>query len=185
MGDLVIITLEGENPLRMLDWFRSDDPFARWMGQRLTSVHGMDASQPLPESYLPQQVLDTGNEVSGSELMAMVLPILPGKTEEWHRFVAEMNGPRFNDLVASRRQLGLRQRVFYQSTPMGDLSVITVVGAEPQKFFQWFGSSDPLAGWVVQQLGDLTGRDLSQPPSQASRPRLVADSEKESLGRAA
>jgi hypothetical protein len=145
----------------------------------------VDLSQPLPESFLPKQVVDSGNEVSGTEFIAMVLPILPGKMEQWRSFVAEMNGPRRDAFVASRQKMGLRQRVFHQSTPMGDLSVVTVAGAEPQNFAKWMASSEPLAIWAVQQLKELTGVDLSQPPSQGGRSRLVADTEKAVLSRAA
>lgn len=185
MGDLVILTLEGENPLRMLDWFRSDDPFARWMGQEVAPIHGADLSQPLPESFLPQQVMDTGNDVSGDNYVATVLPILPGKTQEWRDFVAEITGPRWQEFVASRQRMGLRQRVFYQSTPNGDLSVVVIDGAEPRRFAQWFASSEPLARWVSRRLQELTGVNVGQAWSRGGASRLVADTEKESLSRAA
>jgi hypothetical protein len=185
MGDFVIITLEGDNPQRMLEWFGSDDPFARWMGQELMSVHGMDATRPLPESFLPQQVMDTGNEVSGDNLMANILPILPGKLQQWRGFTAEMTGPRWQEFVASRQKMGLRQCVFYQATPMGDLSIVVVKGKEPRNLGQWFASNDPLAEWAAQQLKDLTGVDLRQVWTQSGGSRLVADTERQVTTRAA
>jgi hypothetical protein len=52
-------------------------------------------------------------------MLAMAIPILPGKTDAWHAFIEELNGPRKADFDASRRRLGVRERTFFQETPMG------------------------------------------------------------------
>ena len=61
-------------------------------------------------------------------MLAIAIPILPGKTEAWRSFIDELAGSRKSDFDASRRRLGVRERTFFQSTPMGDL----VLGAVTQ-----------------------------------------------------
>ena len=41
-------------------------------------------------------------------LMAVVFPILPGKTPEWRTWMDELNGPRRAEFEASRRDAGVR-----------------------------------------------------------------------------
>lgn len=185
MGDLVIITQEGENPERILAWLGSDDPFARWMAQHASPLHGVDLGKPFPEDALPKLVLDTGTTARGSEMMAFVLPIQPGKTDHWQKFVAEMNGPRMADLKASREQMGLHQRVFYQRTPMGEIQIVTLVGADPSAIRHWFQSGDPLSRFVAGQLLEITGVDMTKPLPEGFQARLVIDSEREVVKRAA
>ena len=43
-------------------------------------------------------------------LMAVAFPIAPGKTDDWRRFIGELNGPRHADYEASRRRLGVHER---------------------------------------------------------------------------
>ena len=185
MGDLALVTEEGDNPQRIFESFTNDDPFARWMNQELAPLHGVDLSQPMPANILPEVVLDSGNEPNGSELLAFVLPVLPGKLEQWRRFTAELNGPRRAEFVASRERLGLRQRVFHQSTPMGDLSIVTLLGAEPRAIRQWFTSGDPLAAWVAEQIKATQGVDMTQPLPESATARLMLDTERPAISRAA
>jgi len=39
--------------------------------------------------------------------LAMTLPLLPGKTEDWKRWVQEMAGARLSEFQASRKRLGI------------------------------------------------------------------------------
>lgn len=107
-------------------------------------------------------------------LLAMAFPISPGKTEQWKKFVAELNGPRKAEFVASRKRLGVHERTFLQHTPHGDLVVVTLEGDNPAKAFIDFGqSTDPFAKWFLQQVQDLHGMDLRTPPGPA--PEQVID----------
>ncbi|MHB1417044.1 MAG: hypothetical protein ACYC1C_17490 [Chloroflexota bacterium] len=184
-GDLVIVTVEGENPTRLLEWFGSGDPFARWMSEAAANVHGADLSQPLPADLLPEESLDTGNEPDGDDLLVVVLPILPGKMEQWRRFQAQLSGPRRAEFVASRERMGLRQRVYRQSTPIGDTSIVTLLGAKPGAINQWFASGDPLSRYVAEQVRETSGVDMLQPLPASGTARLVADSERPAVSRAA
>jgi hypothetical protein len=52
--------------------------------------------------------------------VAMTLPLLPGKTEEWKLWVQEMAGARLIVFQASRKSLGITREVsFLQETPRG------------------------------------------------------------------
>jgi hypothetical protein len=108
-------------------------------------------------------------------MLAMAIPILPGKTDAWHAFIEELNGPRKADFAASRRRLGVRERTFFQETPMGDLVVVTLEGDDPAAAFAAFGEgSDDFTIWFRQAAEDVHGMDLAAPPP-GPLPELVAD----------
>jgi len=110
-------------------------------------------------------------------LMAIALPILPGKTQEWRDFIAEVNGSRYDEFADSRRRAGVHERTFLQQTPMGDLVIVTLEGDDPARSFgqllsdtsefsQWFGAH------AMAVHGDFTAPGAPPPPG------LVADSER-------
>ena len=60
MGDLVIVTLEGDDPGHSFGQMMSaGDAFTTWFIERATAVHGIDVSAPMPGPP-PEQVIDTG-----------------------------------------------------------------------------------------------------------------------------
>jgi hypothetical protein len=110
--------------------------------------------------------------------LAMAIPISPGKTEKWKAFIGELKGPRFEAFKASRRKLGAQERTFLQHTPMGDLVIVTLEGADPAGAFARFGQgTDEFTKWFVQQVQELHGIDLSAPPP-GPLPELLLDSGK-------
>ena len=110
-------------------------------------------------------------------LMAVAFPIAPGKTEDWKRFIAELNGARRADFVASRKGIGARERTFLQPTPMGDLVVVTLEGDDPaQAFGKFVSSKDPFTLWFLEQVKSIHGVDLSVPMPPPST--QVVDSSK-------
>lgn len=59
MGDMVIVTLEGDNPQEAMKKFgQGDDEFTKWFVEKVKEVHGMDLTQPLP-GELPVMVADS------------------------------------------------------------------------------------------------------------------------------
>jgi len=51
MGELVIVTLEGDDPMASFGKMMSrDDEFTRWFIENASAAHGMDLSQPMPEA---------------------------------------------------------------------------------------------------------------------------------------
>lgn len=110
-------------------------------------------------------------------MMAVVFPIVPGKTEQWRGFIEELNGPRRDQFVASRAAVGVHERTFFQSSPMGDLVIVTLEGDDPlASFAQMQAVDDEFSRWFTAQATEAHGFDPSQlpagPPSE-----LVVDSE--------
>mgnify|MGYP001795219874 CR=1 FL=1 len=109
-------------------------------------------------------------------LMAIVLPILPGKTPEWRDFIAEVNGARYEEFAASRRGAGVHERTFLQQTPMGDLVIVTLEGDDPGRSFgQLMTGTDEFSKWFGEHAMAVHG-DFSAPTGSPSE--LVADSER-------
>jgi hypothetical protein len=118
-------------------------------------------------------------------LTAMAVPIMPGKTDQWRRFVGELNGPRHNEYEASRRRLGVHERAFFQSTPQGDVVIVTLEGTDPADAFRRLGSgTDDFTRWFVAQVKEIHGIDLSQ-PMPGPMPELAVDSERRAQTKAA
>jgi hypothetical protein len=60
MGDLVIQTLEGDDPAAAFAAIaREDSAFARWFNEQVHRVHGVDVSSP-PPGPLPELIADSG-----------------------------------------------------------------------------------------------------------------------------
>ena len=60
-------------------------------------------------------------------MIAMALPILPGKKEEWQKFLdAGFNGPGRAETVRVRDELGVQESSFLEETPGGDFVIITL-----------------------------------------------------------
>jgi len=60
MGDLVIVTLEGDDPAGAFARFaEGSDPFTTWFKQKVMEVHGVDLAAP-PPGPPPKQMVDTG-----------------------------------------------------------------------------------------------------------------------------
>jgi len=107
-------------------------------------------------------------------LVAFAAPILPGKREQWDAFIAEITGPRRNDFDESRRRLGVRERTFLQETPGGDVVIVTLEAENPLEAFGAIANADDdFTRWFVQQVLEIHGFDLRQPPEHP--PHLIVD----------
>jgi hypothetical protein len=111
-----------------------------------------------------------------TKLIAMAVPILPGQTEHWHRFLNTLKGEKLNEYKSNREKLGVRERVFFQQTPMGDIALVTLEGNDPEAAFKRFGEgSDAFARWFIDEVKAIHGLDLASPP-QGALPDLLVDS---------
>ena len=109
-------------------------------------------------------------------LQALAYPIPPGRTDDWRRFMAELNGPRRGEYDASQQRVGLHSWVFLQQTPQGDLVLVISEGAEPARaLHQMWTGDDAFTNWFVEQVKDIHGIDLREPPP-GPLPELVLDS---------
>ena len=109
--------------------------------------------------------------------LAFVLPLTPGKTEEWRSWVEVILSSRRSEFEAFSRRLGLRtQRWYLQPRPQGDIAIMYLEGEDLQRTFQHLRTSqDPFAVWVRQRAKDLfDGFDLTQ-TDPGSLSKLVFD----------
>ena len=112
-------------------------------------------------------------------LMAVVFPILPGKTGEWREFIADLNGPRSSEFKRSREEAGVHERTFLQSTPMGDLVIVTLEGDDPAGAYGLMSSDkSPFGTWFRERAEALHGVDLTATPMVGSPSELVADTDR-------
>ena len=111
-----------------------------------------------------------------AKLLAMAIPILPGKEQEWTKFIHEVKTTHYREFVASRKKLGVRERTFLQHTPMGDLVIVTLKGDDPAgAFAQFAAGDDDFTRWFVDAVKSIHGFDLKQPPA-GPLPELMIDS---------
>ena len=109
-------------------------------------------------------------------LFAIAFRILPGKTDDWRAFMAELTGARKADFVASRARLGVHERTFLQHTPAGDFVLVTLEGDDPAGAFAKFGQgTDEFTDWFKAKVAVVHGVDLAAPPP-GPLPELVVDS---------
>ena len=110
-------------------------------------------------------------------MLALAIPILPGQTERWRRFAGDLQGGRREAYRASRQQLGIRERAFFQATPQGDLVTIVLEGDNPAAAFAGFGAGDDeFTQWFAREVQAVHGVDLRQPPP-GPLPQHVVDSQ--------
>ncbi len=109
-------------------------------------------------------------------VMAIAIPIKPGKTGAWRKWTDELNGPRQDEYASSRKRVGLRERTFLQQSPQGDLVIVTLEGDDPERAFaKMMQASDPFTSWFLDQVKEIHGIDLAN--GEMTVPTLVVDSE--------
>lgn len=60
-GDLVIVTLEGDEPEKFMQSFaQRNDEFSKWFLQNVKEVHGFDLTQP-SQGPMPELIADTNS----------------------------------------------------------------------------------------------------------------------------
>ena len=100
------------------------------------------------------------------------------RTWPW-RFPDGHDGNRAPDPAGkdSRKRAGVHERTFLQSTPMGDLVIVTLEGDDPGRSFgQLMTGTDEFSKWFTEQAMAAHG-DFS-PPASGSPSELVVDSER-------
>ena len=93
-------------------------------------------------------------------------PVVRGKEETDRETRAEMAGARREEYEAALRDAGIeRQAVWHQQMPDGGTLAIVYVQATDRDAHQRFATSDAeISRWFVQQMQEVHGRDVSQPP---------------------
>jgi hypothetical protein len=109
-------------------------------------------------------------------LIAMAMPILPGKKAKWQEMADSFDKePMKSKLKRSRDAAGVRERSFLQETPHGDFVIVTLEGEDlPAAFAKMM--SDPEMADFAAWAADVHGMDPNTPPPPM--PKLVYDSAK-------
>lgn len=100
------------------------------------------------------------------QYLGMVMPVLPGKTEELKKVAQEMKGPRYKEHVETHRGSTIsRDTIWLQHTPTGDILVDVVAAEDMMKAFgQFVAAKDPYSTWAKQKFQETTGIDFNNPP---------------------
>lgn len=99
--------------------------------------------------------------------LVCVLPILPGKQEEWRRFCQVLQGSRRCQYEESRQRLGIIKELAWLHSPLqapqGEVVVICLQVEHPEQVLPQLAASDlPFDRWFRQQLLELHGLDVTQ-----------------------
>ena len=103
------------------------------------------------------------------ESITWCTPILPGKMDEWKAMVAEVNGPRREELERSYKRAGVAREVAsLMQTPQGDFVCLFHEAEDLAKAFRTLATSeDPFDVWFREHLASvhgLTAEMLQGPP---------------------
>jgi hypothetical protein len=98
--------------------------------------------------------------------IVFAIPIVHGKEDLDRQTRDEMAGARRDEYEAALKDAGItRQAVWHQQTPDGGTLAIVYIEATDPDAHQRFVSSDAdISRWFVQQMQEVHGRDVSQPP---------------------
>ncbi len=99
--------------------------------------------------------------------ICLVVPIMPGKTDDARDFMRELEEKRKPDYDRSERRIGISKEVWYLAgTPGGDQFVAYMESSDFGRALSLFsGSHDEFDLWFKRRLADSTGLDLNTPPS--------------------
>ena len=113
----------------------------------------------------------------------LVLPILPGREEEWRRFAQDLLGDRLCEYEGLERHLGIRGvRVYLARTSRREVILAYVEAEDPEEAFRRLvASEEPFAEWFKEKLMELHGYDLRRPRMRVS-PELIFEHQGDSGG---
>jgi hypothetical protein len=105
----------------------------------------------------------------------IVVPVKPGKEEALRDFYRELEGSRHDDYDHSEQRLAISKEVaFGAKTDAGMFAVIYIESEDFETAFgQFVQSQDEFDLWFKQQLLDVSGVDLNNPP-EMELPELLS-----------
>jgi len=97
-------------------------------------------------------------------VVAAAIPLLPGKGEEWRRWVQELQGSRHAEYAASRKRLGIHFERSWIGMVQGVELVFVYLEVEDsaQLRMQLINSSHPFDCWYRNKLQELHGLEINQ-----------------------
>ena len=178
-GHVCILTWEGADPLTF--WLDLMNVALPEFTEHLADLHGRGIfNEENPEKMLAKLVYDSGNGKGDTEgtdqkqsLIAIALPILPGKIDIWKTKVLErMLGDNKKDADAIRNAAGVRERLYLQKVPEGHIVILTFEGINPEAgYSQMIRNSPPE---FAEAVLEIHGLDVNA--TQLPSPKLVYNS---------
>ena len=116
--------------------------------------------------------------------VCLVLPILPGKTDEGRAFMRELDTTRMAEYDRSERAIGITKELwFLASLPGGDALVAYMEAADfGSAVGQFSASREPFDVWFKERMQAVTGVDLNNLPPDFRPPELLSRYEARSGG---
>lgn len=182
-GDLAIIYWEVEDPelhsLQFKEIMSSNDEYYTWVRDNLTDIFGFDPNQdrpPLPELVADYR-LPAGAEGLNGAVLAVAVPVNPGKADDWKQRTRELMEKRRSEVESDWRRFGIhRGSSWLQETPEGELAILYWELDDPRKLTErtevMMTSGDDYYMTLRESLADIF--DFSGPQSRPVS-ELVAD----------
>ena len=109
---------------------------------------------------------------------AMILsaPLLPGKEEEWRRFVQEVIEERLSEYERLRQRLDIRnESVWLARTNLGETVIVHLEADVPELIAPTLATStDPFDVWLKERLLEFHGHALVRVPRRAAAKLIFA-----------
>ena len=98
--------------------------------------------------------------------LALVFPVLPGKSDEGRHFAQELMTSRTGERQDFFQRVGItKERWYIQQVPQGEMVVVYMEAADPARAMrEWAASDHPFDRWWKQTAGAICGIDFNQPP---------------------
>ena len=178
-GHVCILTWEGADPLTF--WLDLMNVALPEFTEHLADLHGRGIfNEENPENMLAKLVYDSGNGKGDTEgtdqkksLIAIALPILPGKIEIWKtKMLERMLGDNKKDADAIRNAAGVRERLYLQKVPEGHIVILTFEGINPEAGYSQIIRNSPPE--FAEAVLEIHGLDVNA--TQPTSPKLVYNS---------
>ena len=178
-GHVCILTWEGADPLTF--WLDLMNVALPEFTEHLADLHGRGIfNEENPEKMLAKLVYDSGNGKGDTEgtdqkksLIAIALPILPGKIEIWKtKMLERMLGDNKKDADALRHAAGVRERSYLQKVPEGHIVILTFEGINPEAGYSQIIRNSPPE--FAEAVLEIHGLDVNA--TQPTSPKLVYNS---------
>ena len=96
--------------------------------------------------------------------LALALPCLPGGADKLRSLAEECRGPRRQEFEEFHHRVGLTDEGWYlQSTPQGELFILTLEGDPMGAVAKLAASRHPFDSWFKERAKEIHGVDFNQP----------------------
>lgn len=99
--------------------------------------------------------------------VCLVVPILPGRSEDARAFMRELETDQREGYAASEQRIGITKEVWHLASVQGsDMLIASIETPDFASALEAFvASRDDFDLWFKRRLADATGLDLNDPPA--------------------